>query len=160
MNPRPRRQEYASLLKHWWPAITWAGVIFFFSTDYFAAPHTERFLTPFLTWLLPDVTPQQTAFVHLLLRKFGHLGEYFIFAVLLMYAFKGHQDQFPNRRYALWTMTITLVYAVSDEYHQSFVASRSADVNDIMIDFLGGICGALWMHLRHRHAETGSESSR
>lgn len=159
MNPRPRRQTYKSLVKRWWPAITWAGVIFFFSTDYFAAPHTARFLTPFLTWLFPAVTPEQTAFVHLVLRKFGHWSEYFIFAVLLMSALKGDLDRWPTRRRALWTIAVLLAYAASDEFHQSFVASRSATVTDVIIDLSGGLCGTLWICLRQIRGRGGSISS-
>ena len=47
-------------------------------------------------------------------------------------------------RHVAWSVTFVVLYAVSDEFHQAFVPSRTAHINDLLIDVLGGICGTLW----------------
>jgi VanZ family protein len=159
MKLRPWRPPYTPLVKLWWPAVAWAGVIFFFSTEYFAAPNTGRFLIPFLAWLFPAMTPQQIMLAHLLVRKLGHLSEYFIFALLLMRALQGDQERLPNYRCVFWTLTMILVYAASDEFHQLFVAGRTAAPRDVIIDFSGALCGTLWIYWHRRRMRPGSVSS-
>ena len=149
MMPPPKKRYAMTFVKRWWPVVSWAAVIFFFSSDYFSAPNTARFLTPILTWLFPAITPEQTAWVHLLVRKFGHFGEYFIFSLLLMNALRGDEVGWSMRRRAVWTLVVVLAYAASDEFHQSFVAGRSATVKDVLIDFTGGLCGTIWVYQRY-----------
>ena len=148
-SPPSENRNSMTLAKRWWPVVTWAAVIFFFSTDYFSAPHTARFLTPILAWLFPAITPEQTALVHLLVRKFGHFAEYFVLSVLLMNALKGDGNGWSMRRSAFWTLVVVLAYAASDELHQSFVVGRSATVKDVLIDFAGGLGGTLWISRRY-----------
>ena len=160
MTPLSNKRISMTLARRWWPAVAWAAVIFCFSTDYFSEPHTAGFLTPFLAWLFPAITPEHTAIVHRLLRKFGHFSEYFILAVLLMSALKGNDNGQSIRRSASWTLVIVLLYAASDEFHQSFVASRSATLKDVFIDFTGGMCGTIWTCWRHWRAHVDSTTSK
>ena len=41
------------------------------------------------------------------------------------------------------TISIGILYAISDEFHQSFSPGRSPKVTDVYIDTLGVIVGAL-----------------
>jgi VanZ family protein len=50
------------------------------------------------------------------------------------------------------TMALVILYAFSDEFHQSYVPSRSASIGDVTIDSCGGLCGALWMNLYLTHS--------
>jgi VanZ family protein len=52
-------------------------------------------------------------------------------------------------RHATLSIMFVFFYAAGDEFHQSFVPSRTANVNDVLIDLLGGICGIIWMILSH-----------
>ncbi|NIW80004.1 MAG: VanZ family protein, partial [Calditrichae bacterium] len=45
--------------------------------------------------------------------------------------------------YILIAIIIGIVYGISDEYHQSFVPGRFADVVDALADTLGIIIGVL-----------------
>jgi VanZ family protein len=49
-------------------------------------------------------------------------------------------------RHAVLTLVFILVFALSDEWHQTFVPSRTASFGDVMIDVIGGICGIFWMY--------------
>ena len=39
-------------------------------------------------------------------------------------------------------LLITILYGISDEFHQSFVPSRDASLRDLLADGLGGLVGA------------------
>jgi VanZ family protein len=46
---------------------------------------------------------------------------------------------------------LAVVYGASDEFHQLFVAGRSAELADLCADAIGGLCGAIaaeWVRRR------------
>lgn len=122
------------------PVLAWMLVIFGMSTDIGSAAHTSRYLIPFLFWLDPHISWQTIDLVELLMRKGAHLTEYAILALLLLRGFRG----LTNLTFA-WragvTLAIAVCYAASDEFHQTFVASRTASPHDVMIDTCGAIIG-------------------
>lgn len=138
------QQNRLSAARRWAPVTVWMALIFAFSTDWFAAPNTSALFQPLLSWLLPGIAPETIQIVHAVLRKLGHLSEYFILAILLTAA---GQTQWPKQNRGsrfLITVIFATLYAISDEWHQSFVPSRSASAVDVMIDACGAICGAFW----------------
>lgn len=137
-------------VKKWLPVFLWAGVISFFSTEHFSAPQSSRILGPILYWLFPDIAPDQVAAVQFVVRKLSHCLEYAILAVLLYRALYAENGGRSSIRPAAWTMTFVVVWAATDEFHQSFVPSRTASVVDVMIDGFGGLFGTLWMYLRRK----------
>jgi VanZ family protein len=54
-------------------------------------------------------------------------------------------DEPWQSRHIAFTLVFIFVYALSDEFHQLFVPSRTASLGDVMIDVFGGICGIFWM---------------
>lgn len=42
----------------------------------------------------------------------------------------------------LTTVIIVTLFGVSDEWHQSFIATRNADMFDLLADFIGSVAGA------------------
>jgi VanZ family protein len=54
---------------------------------------------------------------------------------------------------------LAALYALSDEYHQTFVPGRSGDLLDVLVDSVG-ICGAMllnwWLEHRRRLRATAS----
>jgi VanZ family protein len=123
-------------LKLWLPAFAWAGVISILSTDVFSSDHTSRFIVPILHWLFPAAGPDTLEFLHVLVRKSAHLTEYFIFSILLFRALRGRNRGWALR-WAAWAIVIAAGYAAMDEFHQSFVASRTASPWDALIDTVG-----------------------
>ena len=77
------------------------------------------------------------------LRKAAHITEYFILTLLLYRAFKG---TFSIGFFYLFILpaAASLIYAVSDEIHQSFVPGRTCTLRDIMIDSIGVACFLLY----------------
>ena len=63
--------------------------------------------------------------LHFLIRKSAHFAEYFVFGLLLLRTVRGeHQGWMLH--WALIVLAITAGYAALDEFHQSFVPSRTA----------------------------------
>ena len=50
------------------------------------------------------------------------------------------------KKVAYWAVILTVLYAISDEYHQSFIPGRTATVRDIIIDIAGVVFAfiSLW----------------
>ncbi|HEX5177122.1 MAG TPA: VanZ family protein [Chthoniobacteraceae bacterium] len=137
----------SNLLKSWLPVLLWLALMFFDSTDVMSSGHTSRFLIPFLRWLDPEISPAALAQAHLLLRKAAHVTEYAILAALL---FRGWRSVFPAFwRRAAATLLPAMLFAASDEFHQSYVASRSSSLGDVLLDWSGAllglmICAIIW----------------
>jgi len=135
-------------IKHWWPVVAWMSMIFLFSTELFSGTNTTSFLRPILSSLLPDTSADQIETVHLILRKLGHWGEYIILAMLSIRALHADLPTHSRQRRTISAIAIATLYAASDEWHQSFVPSRSASIVDVLIDCLGATCGAFWFEWR------------
>jgi VanZ family protein len=77
----------------------------------------------------------------LVLRKLAHTAEYAILGALLVRATRS-----PGLAFGLGVL-----YAVSDEVHQSFVEGRHGAPLDVLIDAVGVAIGiALWQSVRTR----------
>jgi len=110
--------------------------IFIGSTDLLSAEHTSRFIGPFLRWFAPNVSDATIASVQLIVRKCAHLTEYAVLAALLYRAFRQHRERVLGV-----ALIIAALYAALDEFHQSFVASRTASPWDVLIDCMGALIG-------------------
>lgn len=102
----------------------WSGMIFYFSS------------WPNLN-LGSGIIP-----LEIIARKFAHLGEYFVLAVIFWNFLK---INFPSQRknFFLYAILFILAFAVSDEIHQTFVISRSGRIEDVIFDLGSGMLGLL-----------------
>ena len=97
--------------------------------------------------------------IHHFIRKCGHLTEYAILALLLWRALHLSKNSLPGWSWPKvgGTLLIVFIYAATDEFHQSFVPTRTARVADVFIDTAGGALGllALWFfnHRRNRRRQ-------
>ena len=103
------------IFKLWFPAIFWAGLVFYLS----GIPNLRSGLE-----------------CDFILRKIAHFVEYFVFTFLLHRALKGSFDM-DARELFVHPATISFLYAISDEFHQAFVPGRNASVIDVFIDAVG-----------------------
>ena len=137
-------------MKNWLPAIVWACVISGLSKDTFSSKHTSVFIIPLLRWLFPHAGAETLELMHAVVRKTAHVTEYFIFSIFLMVGLRG-KDRVWKLRWAIWAVIIAAGYASLDEFHQSFVASRTASPWDALLDTTGAAAAqvVLWLwHLR------------
>ena len=145
-----------SFVSTWVPVIAWMLVIFAASTDLGSAEHTSRFLIPFLHWLNPHISSAAITKIQLLIRKAAHLTEYAVLAMLLLRALCAEWRTTFTRQAAL-ALIIAGLYATTDEFHQTFTASRTASARDVMIDCLGATVGlALYGSLRSARVRPSS----
>ena len=98
----------------WIPIFIWAGVIFVFSS-------------------IPNLQIKQLGIWDFVLRKIAHITEYAILSILVYRAVKN----------IFWSIYSSIIYAVTDEYHQYFVPGRITSLFDVLVDSLGVILGII-----------------
>ena len=94
-------------------------VIYYFSSQ----PSTE----------LPDF-----GWLDYLVKKGGHFTVYALLALSIWHAFEWRRDR------VLLAWLLAVLYAVTDEFHQSFVLGRHPSVWDVAVFDSGGAVVALW----------------
>lgn len=122
--------------RNWLALLIWIAVIFFFSTDSFSADRSSGFIVPILTFLFPGMSETDISFWHVVIRKSGHVFEYFILGVLAFRAFR--VDQRSTQRVVVAGALLVVAIASIDEFHQSWTLMRSASLIDVGYDCLGG----------------------
>lgn len=125
------RDGKVKILKLWLPVLVWAGIIYWFSG-------------------IPGLkTNFESDFI---LRNIAHILEYFILTLLLRRAFKGSFLMGVLALF-LYPALISFVYALSDEFHQSFVMNRNSSPHDIAMDTIGilGFYGIGWIRAALDH---------
>lgn len=141
-----------SALVRYGPLLLWIAFISFASTDEFSADNTSRFIRPVLLWLFPNITEAKLATAHLLTRKAAHFGEYAILAFLARRAFVGSSSAFIRRRWFELALLLVVLNSLLDEFHQSFVPSRTGSIYDSAIDIAGGLTVLLIFKLYGKRA--------
>lgn len=107
----------------WLAAICWMAVIFVFSS-------------------IPGLRSPLEALFDFIIRKLAHVGEYATLTFLLARALRLHG--FSPGRVALMAMCVSVLYAISDEFHQTFVPGRNGVERDVVIDSIGIASVGLW----------------
>ena len=118
----------------WLPVLVWAGIIFALSAT-------------------PNLRFVQGVDLDFVVRKAGHMAAFGILAVLLWRALAFS----AVRRAMMWSLMLTVGYAATDEFHQSFTAGRHPSLVDVGIDSVGALLFliALTLWLRVRRAGIG-----
>jgi hypothetical protein len=115
------RSVLGSAARRWFPVVAWAAVIFAFSS-------------------IPDLGTGLGGW-DLALRKVAHAAEFAVLGAVLLRATERTSAAFG----------LGVLYAVSDEIHQSFVAGRQGSPVDVAIDAVGVLAGVvLWEQLVRR----------
>ena len=142
------RGAHRSFVGHYLPLILWMGLISFASSASFSASNTSQFIAPLLSWLLPNLSPETSTFIHFVIRKLGHFLEYAILGFLAARAFDGSILSGARNRWFLVAGILVAGYALLDEYHQSFVPNRSSSIMDSLVDMTGGFTALLVVRRR------------
>ncbi len=106
-------------LNLWLPVLVWAGVIFSFSSM------SINKVSEFSWW-------------DFVFKKSAHVAEYFI---LFWLVFRAVSDDNNNvsRKVFVKAFVLTVIYAFSDEWHQTFVPGREGTLRDVGFDTLGAL---------------------
>lgn len=79
------------------------------------------------------------------IRKLAHFSIYTVVGILLMSFISTYNLKEGIR--IIVSLVIGIIYAISDEIHQSFVPGRSPQITDVMIDTMGVLLGILLVML-------------
>lgn len=117
------RVSIRSLLCRWLPPILWMVLIYIMSAQ-------------------PTLPELDEPWLDVLLKKTAHFLEYALLAFLWWRALSG------GDLYVGWSLIVaglvSILYAVSDEYHQTFVLGRHGRLWDVGVDS-AGVLAALWL---------------
>ncbi len=125
-------------VKYWLPPIIYALIIFILSSR----------PSPRLGPEIPHID------------KISHTLIYFIFAILMWRALYHASPAFFQKRAIWFALIFTILFGVSDEWHQFFVSFRHADVFDLLFDSIGAslaIVGINWWNSEQRAEKRHSE---
>jgi len=130
-----------NLVRAWWPAAVWVGLIALESTDTFSSEHTGSVLYSLLTHLFGHIDYYKFVVFHHYLRKTGHVVGYGMLGLLLL---RGWRATFGRAQALLWRTSLlswlgTAFVASMDELHQSYIPSRTGTWRDAVLDSVAGL---------------------
>lgn len=106
-------------LTNYLAVLVWCGLIFILSNS-------------------PRITTVDSQVIDFALKKIAHFIEYFILGMLTYRATNN----------ILISISFCILFAVSDEFHQSFIPGREPRVRDVIIDSFGSITAIIiWNNL-------------
>lgn len=106
-------------IAYWLPPLIWMGVIFYFSS-------------------YPKVSVTENTFYAFIIFKTLHMIEYGILYFLLFRAFYSYDEKkLPLKYKVIFTFLAAIIYALSDEIHQTFIPTREGRLRDVFIDTAG-----------------------
>ena len=131
------RRSLRATAWRWGPALAWAAVIFALSSQ-------------------PGLRVSSDAAVDGPVRHLAHVGAYALLALLLVHGM-GSLGRPLTARTAAIAALLTIGYGVTDEIHQSFVPSRTANPIDVGYDAIGAGLGLAvawgWGRLRREASD-------
>lgn len=138
---------------YWLPILIWMVAIFSASGDRASFQHSSRILEPFLRWFLPNLSSEAINNIVFAIRKCAHLTEYAILALLVWRARRmpiWHDTRPWHWSVAGEALWVAMLYAATDEFHQTFIPSREGCVRDVLIDSSGAVAGLLLLWILGR----------
>jgi len=105
-------------VRYYIPVLLWMGVIFSFSE-------------------FPTKQAGGIYWVDFIIKKTAHVVEYGILTILSYRAFLSKNVK--HRNAALWAILISVLYGVSDEFHQGFTPGREPHIRDVFFDTIGSL---------------------
>ena len=153
--------DHKHILKLWIAAGLWLVVIAIESTTYLSSEYTSRFLYPILHFVL-GLTWKQFVVWHHYIRKTGHFVGYFILSLLLFRAWKA-----TLKLPVLWALRwsgiaffMSALVASLDEWHQSYLPSRTGVFSDVVLDSSAALVAqiAIFLFLRAKRDKTAGLS--
>ncbi len=110
--------QYKNLTKNWAPVIVYLALIYYLSSLQYPV----------------ETLSQRTGIKFFTLSQYiYHIIEYAILSFLFWRALKNSYSKYPQ----IYTILFSIFYAFTDEFHQSFVPTRTASIIDVLFDTLG-----------------------
>jgi VanZ family protein len=160
--PLPPQLSEASWLwwcKVWIPAVIAVAIICTESTDTFSSQHTSSWLRPIVEHWFGHINDNTWELYHHYLRKTGHFVGYGLVALTFLRAWLHTLNLRAPSSLVAWRLKSTLLAILStaivascDEYHQSFIPSRTGSPYDVLLDTVGAcaLCLLVWLLCWHK----------
>lgn len=148
------KKKIAARIIFWILSIAIMAGIFFFSSQPAEESNdvsdslTERVLSILFEefdFLPDDAQTERVESLRFAVRKSAHFSIYAALGITLFAAVYTYGIRLW-KKYMI-SLPIALIYAVSDEVHQRFVPGRSGEIQDVLIDFSGSLCGVIIISL-------------
>ena len=120
------------------PLILWACLVLFLSTGNASMANTSRFIRPLLEFIFPNSPVETIDFYHACIRKVAHVTEYAMLAFWASRAFFNSSKDSLRRFWYFLVLLLVAFVASTDEFNQSFNASRTSSIYDVLLDISGG----------------------
>jgi VanZ family protein len=135
----------------------WMAVIFYKSSQTYQQQNlipllSREFSTSALSKWLPHISfwydgtwvtwQEPYGMLEFFIRKGGHVSEFAILALLLGYTLLA--KPMKKSKALVYTSLISILYAASDEWHQTFVPGRTGHVIDLAVDAIGILLAVSW----------------
>ena len=129
------------------------GLIAMESTGVASSENTRRVLYP-VFHLLFGLDPIHFVIWHHLLRKSGHVIGYAVLSLLLFRAWRASLPVAGSARWSVvWAriaLLMTALVASLDEWHQTFLPSRTGTLSDVLLDSTAALAAQIllfgWLH--------------
>lgn len=108
----------------WLPTALWMGLIFYLSSFH-------------------KLQASPISWQDFIIRKTAHFLEYAILCILMNRGFK-NTTGFSIKKRLFWSLVLTVLYALSDEFHQTKVYGRTGKAFDVGVDFMGALFGLIF----------------
>jgi VanZ family protein len=130
------------VLKAWIATILWLIVIAIESSAMLSAHNTSRILYPLLHAIF-GLSRESFTHWHFYIRKGGHVFGYGMLSFLLFRSWRATLPALENitwkSSWALFAIFGTAFVASLDEWHQSFIPSRTGRWQDVVLDTCAGL---------------------
>lgn len=118
-----RKDIFLNLVSLYAPPILWMTLIFYLSSQ-------SSF---------PVEDENVGYWVDFAVKKIAHLV---VYAILFWFIFRAARNHLSFKKALIFSFVLTVLYAISDEYHQTFVSDREGTARDVLIDSLAALlCG-------------------
>lgn len=136
---RSSEKKWRGRFNRYAPLVFWTFVILGFSTGQASMNETSLIIRPILKFLFPAAPDNTIDLYHGYIRKCAHFTEYAILAFFAFRAAAGSSiDRLRRSRFFAPLLFVALIASI-DEFHQSFVPSRTSSAWDVLLDISGGI---------------------
>ena len=134
-----QKTDWRGRIYRYAPLILWVGLVLFLSTGQASMSNTSRFIRPFLNFLFPNAPEETLITYHGYIRKLAHVTEYAILAFWAFRAFKDSSITLLRRFWFVFAFLVAFLIALIDETNQSYIASRTGSIYDVLLDASGAL---------------------
>lgn len=120
--------------------------------------NTSRFIRPFLEFLFQNTPEETLTLYHAYIRKIAHPTVYAILAFFAARTFSSSSKEFLKKNWFIIALSAVFIISSLDEFNQSFIASRTGNFRDVLLDTAGGLVMLTGFYLYKKRDSARSEN--